>query len=131
MSCWVAALAQEHGVHQSAGDGAALVRQRNGNAGSLADRVGLAQDDVENRSINGAIRRVEQHGSNDLRRLTEAIHATFPLLMTGRVPGQIVVDDGIEQGLEVDAFREAVGCDQKTLIRGQPCPRRERAARPP
>ena len=41
---------------------------------------------------------------------------TLALLVAGRVPGQVVVDDGVEVVLEVDSLGEAVGRDEDTLL---------------
>ena len=46
------------------------------------------------------------------RRLAVAVDAAFSLLEPGGVPGQVVVDDGVEVLLEVDALGQAVGGDQ-------------------
>ncbi len=52
----------------------------------------------------------------DLRaRLPIAVHAPFPLLMTGGVPRQVVMEDGIEVILQVDAFAEAIGRHEYAL----------------
>ena len=45
-------------------------------------------------------------------RLAEPVDAALALLVPGRVPGQVVVDDGLEVVLEVDALGQAVGGDQ-------------------
>jgi hypothetical protein len=47
--------------------------------------------------------------------LTEAIHATISLLVACRRPSKIVVNNCIEVGLQVDAFREAVRGDEDDL----------------
>ena len=46
------------------------------------------------------------------RALAEAVDAAFALLVPGGVPGEVVVDDGVEVVLEVDALGQAVGGDQ-------------------
>ena len=94
-----AALLQQHRVHQRAGDGAPLLGQRHGDAGGLANGLGLAQNDFENRAVDGAVGRIEQHRTNQLRRLAEAVHAAFALLVAGRVPRQVVVDDAYRTSL--------------------------------
>ena len=38
------------------------------------------------------------------RLLPEAIHAAFPLLMARGIPGEVVMQHGIEHALQVDAF---------------------------
>ena len=91
------ALAQQDRVHQRAGDRAALLGQRDRHAGRLPDRLGLAQNDIEHRAVDGAVGREEQHRADQFRGLAEAIDPALALLMARRVPGQIVVDDGVEQ----------------------------------
>ena len=49
-------------------------------------------------------------------RLAEAVDAALALLVTGRVPGKVVVDDCVEAFLEVDALAEAVGGDEHVLL---------------
>jgi hypothetical protein len=56
-----AALAQHHGIHQSAGDGTSLVRERDRDAGRLPDRFGFVKDDIQNRTVDGTVGRVEQY----------------------------------------------------------------------
>ena len=54
-----------------------------------------------------------EHGAAHLGGLlAKAVHAAFALLVAGGVPGQVVVDDGGEQVLQVDALRQAVGGHQ-------------------
>ena len=38
-----------------------------------------------------------------------AVLASFALFVPGGIPGEVVVDDGVEQALQVDAFAQAVG----------------------
>ena len=69
-----------------------------------------------------------------LGRLAEAIDAALALLMPRRIPGQIVVDDRVEELLEVDAFRKAVGGDEDALglfavLVLAPCRQRDRGVR--
>ena len=40
--------------------------------------------------------------------LAIAVHASLSLLMARGVPGEVVVEDGVERFLEVDALREAI-----------------------
>ena len=54
-----------------------------------------------------------EHGAAHLgRALTVAVDPAFTLFVAGGVPGQVVVHDGREQVLQVDAFGEAVGGHQ-------------------
>ena len=45
-------------------------------------------------------------------RLAEAVDTTFALFVAGGVPREVVVDDGLEGVLEVDALGQAVGRDE-------------------
>jgi hypothetical protein len=110
-----AALAEHHGVHQRAGDGAAFVRKRDSDPGCLSDRLGFAEDDIENRAVDGTVGRVEQYRTNQRCRLAKAIDAAFALLMAGRIPRQVVMNDRVEKSLEIDAFRETIGGHQQPL----------------
>ena len=47
--------------------------------------------------------------------LAEPVDAALALLVPGRVPGEVVVDDGVEVVLQVHAFGQAVGGDQDAL----------------
>jgi hypothetical protein len=53
--------------------------------------------------------------------LPEPVDPAFPLLVSGGVPGQVVVHDGGEALLQVDPLRQAVGADQDagSAVRGQ------------
>ena len=48
--------------------------------------------------------------------LTEAIDPSLALLMPGRIPRQIVVDDCVEELLQVDPFGQAVSADEHVFI---------------
>jgi hypothetical protein len=48
--------------------------------------------------------------------LPKTINATFPLLMARWVPRQVIVNDRVEEMLQVDAFREAVGGNKNSLL---------------
>ena len=48
--------------------------------------------------------------------LAVAVHAAFALLVARRIPRKVVVDDGVEMVLEVDAFAQAVGADEHALL---------------
>ncbi len=47
-----------------------------------------------------------KHGGTDFGRLlAETVHAAFALFVTGGIPREVVVNDGGEEVLKVDAFR--------------------------
>ena len=92
----------------------AVVGQRHRHAELLADLLGLAEDDLEHGAVDGVVRAVEQRRATrtGLRLLAEAIDAPLALFVARRVPREVVVNDGVEVVLEVDALGEAVGGDQ-------------------
>ena len=77
--------------------------------------LGLAQDDLQHGAVDRAVGREQQCRTDKRGRLAEPIDAPFPLLVPRRVPGQIVVHHGVEQELQIDAFRQAVGGNQQAL----------------
>ena len=77
--------------------------------------LGLAEDDIEHGAVDRAVRREHHDRSDELGRLAEAVDPSLALLVPGRVPRQVVVDDGVEELLEVDAFGQAVGGDEDAL----------------
>lgn len=72
----------------------------------------LADENFEDQAVDAGVGVEERHRSDVLAGLSEAVHAALTLLVAGRVPGQVVVDDGTEVLLEVDALRQAVCSDQ-------------------
>ena len=100
---------QQNCRHQRLGEAAPLVRHGHLNAGLLFDRPRLSQDHIEHSAIDGIVLAVDQDRSDGVALLPKPIDAPLALLMPGRVPGQIVVNDGIEVALQVDAFGEAIG----------------------
>ena len=82
----------------------------------VADRARLAQQHVEHDLVDLVVGAVEQDGLHLGARLAEAVDAALALLQAVRVPGQVVVDDGVEVLLEVDALGQAVGGDQDAPV---------------
>ena len=85
-------------------DALGIGRERDEDAEFLADGFGFSQDDIEDESIDGIVLAVEHGGADFLGLLAEAVHAAFPLLVAGGIPREVVVDDGGEEVLEIDAF---------------------------
>ena len=77
----------------------------------------LADQDVEDDAVDAVVLAVEGDGADDVAPLAEPVDAAFALLVPGGVPGQVVVDDGVEVLLEVDALGQAVGRDQDVPAR--------------
>ena len=72
----------------------------------------LAQQDLHDQAIDLIVRAEQGDRAHLVGGLAEPVHAALPLLVAGRVPGQVVVDDGLKVVLQVDAFGQAVGGDQ-------------------
>ena len=102
---------QEHGLEQRLRERVALVGHRHRNAELFPDARRLAQDDLEHCAVHRVVA-VEERRAHGPARLAEAVDTTLALLVTRRVPREIVVNDGIELLLQVDAFRQAVGGDK-------------------
>jgi hypothetical protein len=101
----------EDGFHKFFGPG----RDRHGNSKRTADGLVFSEQDPKDDTVDAGILAVIRDHPNFLARLPIAVNAAFPLFMTSRVPRQIVMKDGIEVILQVDAFAEAVGRHQYTL----------------
>src|SRR6202007_3290029 len=93
----------------------ALIRERTGHTRRLANLLGFAKDDIEHGAVDRAVRRKHHDRSDKLCRLTEAIDPPLALLMSGRIPRQVVMDDRIEELLQIDSFGQAVGSDEDAL----------------
>ena len=109
-------VAEEHRLHERLGQRVPLVGHRHRHAQLFPDLLGLAEDDVEHGAVHRVVGTVDERGPYDLGPLAEAVDTPFPLLVAGRVPGQVVVDDGVEVLLEVDTLGEAVGRDEEPLL---------------
>ena len=91
----------EDGLH----DVVAAVRYRDRDPQGLADLLVLAEQHVEDDAVDAVVGPVQHHGADNAGLLAEPVHAPFPLLVPGRVPRQVVVDDGLEMLLQVHALR--------------------------
>ena len=127
----VAGLALHEQAFQQGGQHlVALRRHGHADAEVPADRFVLAQQHVQDDAVDAVVLAVEQQCPDGLEGLAESVDPTFSLLVSGRVPGQVVVDDGLECVLQVDAFGEAVGRDQDLVARRRPPRRARRRGRP-
>ena len=88
---------------------------RHRNAERAADRLVLADQDVEHESVDLVVDAVIGDHPDDLRGLAVAVDPPLALLVAGGVPRQVVMDDGVEVLLQVDPFAQAVGADQHAL----------------
>jgi hypothetical protein len=80
------------------------------------DGAVLAEEDLEDDAVDGVVLAVEGDGADCGARLAVTIDAALALLVAGGVPGEVVVEDGVEGVLEVDALGEAVGADEDAAI---------------
>ena len=71
-----------------------------------------ADEDVEHDAVDAVVLAVVGDGAHGGGALAESVDSAFALFVAGGVPGQVVMHDGGESVLEVDAFGEAVGGDQ-------------------
>ena len=76
----------------------------------------LAQQHIEHDAVDRVVGAVEQARLHLRRLLAEAVDAALALFQAVRVPGQVVVQDGGEVFLQVDALAEAVGGDQDARL---------------
>ena len=83
-----------------------------GDAGGLADLAVLLDQDLEDLAVDAVVAAVDGDDADVGRPLAEPVDAALALLVPGGVPGEVVVDDGVEVVLQVDALGQAVGGDQ-------------------
>ena len=81
-----------------------------------ADRPRLPVQDLQDHDVDQVVLPVVGQDPDRRARLPEAVHPALPLLVAGRIPRQVVVEDGIEVLLEVDPLAEAVGADENPLL---------------
>ena len=78
----------------------------------VTDASVLAEEHLEDEAIDGVVFAIIGQGADGLAALAIAVDAALALLVAGGVPGEVVVDHGVEEVLEVDALGEAVGADE-------------------
>ena len=104
-----AVLGEQHGLHDRLGDLVLILGHGHGDTERLPDLFRLAQDYLEDGAVHRIVLAVDHQGADSGRALAEPVHAALALLVAGRVPGQVVVNGGVEEFLQVDALGEAVG----------------------
>ena len=77
----------------------------------------------------GVVRAVERDDLDLGAALAVAVDAALALLVAGRVPREVVVDDRVEAVLEVDALGQAIGRHEHALAGARAGRRREPAGR--
>ncbi|WHM39393.1 hypothetical protein [Streptomyces sp. BPTC-684] len=104
--------AQQQRTGEGFEDAPALVGDEDGHAGLVGDVPVLLDEDLQDETVDAGVGVVDGDLADAAARLAEAVDAARALEVAGRVPRQVVVDDGAEVVLEVDALGEAVGGDQ-------------------
>ena len=113
---YVAVFAEQHGVQQRLGQLALVVGHGDQHAQLFANAFGFAEDDFEHCTVHRVVLPVEHGAAHLAGLLAEAVNPALALFVTRWVPAQVVVHNGREQALKVDAFREAVGSDQDSRL---------------
>ena len=108
--------AHQRGLDQGLVDAGVVFGQGHHDAQFALDGFALAQDDLEHEAVDGVVLPVEHGAAHFGRLLAEAVYPAFALLVARGVPGQVVVDDGGEQVLQVDAFRKAIGSHEDAAV---------------
>ena len=108
--------AQQHVVDDGLDDLLRLDRNRHGDAEIAPNLLRLADEHVQDDLIDGIVRAVEQDRLHARLRLTETIDAALALLQPVGIPGQVVVHDGVEVVLQIDALAQAIGGDEDPWI---------------
>ncbi len=109
--------AEQRALEQRLGDLLAGAGHRDGDAEVALDALVLADQHIEDHAVDGIVRAVVGDDADLGLLLAEAVHPAFALLVARRVPGQVVMQHGVEVLLEVDALGQAVGADQHVLAR--------------
>ena len=105
-------VAEQGSLEQGLRDLLAGAGHRHGHPEIALDALVLADQHVEDHPVDRVVGAVVGDDPHLGGLLPEAVHPPFPLLVPGGIPGQVVVQDGIEVFLEIDSLREAVGADQ-------------------
>jgi len=102
-------------LEESFGDLLASARDSDRHSEIAFDLLVLADENVQDHPVDRIVRPVIGDDANLGLLLAETIHAAFTLLVPRGVPRQVVVKDGAEVLLKVNAFRQTVGADQYVL----------------
>ena len=85
---------------------------RHRDAEVLPDLAVLLDQHLQDLAVDAVVLAVHGDDPDDVALLAVAVDAALALVVARRVPRQVVVDDGVEVVLEVDALGQAVGGDQ-------------------
>src|SRR5579875_636687 len=81
----------------------------NGDPEVPPDPFGLPDQNVKHSLVDFVVASPDCHAANFRLRLSEAIDAAFALFEAIGIPREIVVDDGVEFFLEIDALTQTIG----------------------
>src|SRR5699024_9485158 len=79
---------------------------------ALPNALGFPNQHIRDCSVNRVVLAEEHHGANFRTILPEAVYASVSLLMTCRIPGEVVMQHSIEMLLKVNALGEAISRHQ-------------------
>ncbi len=96
--------AEENRLHQGATQSVPIVGKGNRHAELLPNAGTLAQDDVKHGTVDGVVGAIEESRTHDPRGLAETVDPPLALLVAGGIPGEVVMNDRVEEILEVDAL---------------------------
>ena len=88
----------------------------NRNSKGLANLVMLANQDIQDHAVDLVIGAVVGDDLDFRFGLTKPVDPSITLFMTGRVPAQVIMDDGIKGVLQVDPFAQAIGADEDAFF---------------
>ncbi len=108
----MSAAVKQDGLHDGVDHLVVIRGQGYGDAEFLADLFGLAKDHAEDSAVDGIVLAVDHERANGAGSLAETVGSALTLFVAGRIPGEVVVDHGVEVVLEVDTFGQAVGGNQ-------------------
>ena len=109
--------AQQQGFPDGFHHGGGVDRHGNRDPGAALDRLVAADEYVEHDAVDAVVVAVVGDRPDGGRGLAESVDAALALLVSGGIPGEVVMHDRGESVLQVDAFGEAVGGDQQTRAR--------------
>ena len=99
-------------LEKSLGDLLAGARHGNGDAEVGLDALVFAYKHIQDHAVDGVVRPIVGDDAHLTLLLVEAVYSALPLLMARRVPSQVVVQNGVEVFLQIDALGKAVSADQ-------------------
>ena len=91
-------------------------RHGNRNPEGFLDAAVLVDEDVEDDAVDAVVLAVEEGDLDGRLLLPVAIDPPLPLLVPRRIPGEVVVNDGVERLLEVDALGKAIGGHKEPAV---------------